>query len=69
MGEQANKVLLPIERINKVAHLLPVTALQDVNARMGDWVLSGGKHDDPYMEQQALYAERIANLVRGGQTV
>lgn len=69
MGNEASKALLPIERINNVAHLLPAVALQDINARMGDWVLSGGKHDDPYMHQQALYAERIASLVKGGQTV
>lgn len=69
MEKVAGKPLLPIERINKVAHLLPATALQDINARMGDWMLSGGKDDDPYMEQQALFAERVANSVRGDGTL
>ena len=33
--------------------------LEDVHRRIGDWLASGGKEDDPYIEQQLRYAKRF----------
>ncbi len=55
---------LPVDRINKVAHLLPVEALQDILKRMTDWKASGGGDNDSYMHQQARYAENLANALQ-----
>lgn len=49
----------PINEIHKIAHYLPVEALQDINQRIGDWLASGGKVDDPYIHQQLRYAQNI----------
>lgn len=51
---------LPIDRIHEVAHLLPIHILEDINKRMSDWKSMGGNDDDPYMHQQARYAEMVA---------
>jgi len=49
----------PIQEIAKIAHKLPIEAIQDINQRIGDWLASGGKEDDPYIYQQLRYAERF----------
>ena len=56
--------LSPLERINKVAHLLPIHVLEDIRTRMGDWMLGGGELNDPYMHQQARYAENVAESIQ-----
>lgn len=50
---------IPAERIAEIAHLLPHVVLADVAKRMRDWVESGGKDDDPYMQRQLDYAEKF----------
>lgn len=50
----------PLEEINSIAHLLPLPVLQDINQRIGDWLASGGKETDPYIEQQLRFARRFA---------
>lgn len=49
----------PIERINVIAHKLPIVALEDINNRIKDWIVSGGNKTDPYIYQQLMYAENI----------
>ncbi len=49
----------PIESINEIANLLPIEILEDVQKRMQDWCLSGGKEDDPYMFQQLQFAQAV----------
>ena len=57
-------------RINKVstfmayADQLPPDVLEDINQRMTDWLNSGGTMEDPYIQQQFSYAERVLNQVK-----
>ena len=57
-------------RINKVstfmayADQLPPDVLEDINQRMTDWLNSGGTMEDPYIQQQFSYAERILNQAK-----
>lgn len=51
---------LPIDEVKAVANLLPKEVLEDIEKRMLDWKLSGGKDNDPYMYQQSRYAKRVA---------
>ena len=58
----------PIQEIAKIAHKLPVEAMQDINQRIGDWMAMGGKDDDPYVWQQLRYARNVSELMeRRGQ--
>lgn len=50
---------LPIERLAEIAPDVPIMVLIDVKNRMGDWLLSGGNQDDPYMWKQVKFAERF----------
>ncbi|WP_179281606.1 DUF6877 family protein [Paenibacillus sp. VTT E-133280] len=49
----------PLEEITKIAHLLPLKVLQDINTRIGDWLASGGNETDPYIHQQLRFAKRF----------
>ncbi len=49
----------PIREIAKIAHQLPMVVLQDINKRITDWLASGGKEDDPYIEQQLRFAQNV----------
>lgn len=57
-------------RINKIstfmayADQLPPDVLEDINQRMTDWIQSGGTMEDPYIQQQFSYAERVLNQVK-----
>lgn len=57
-------------RINKVstfmayADQLPPEVLADINQRISDWLNSGGTMEDPYIQQQFNYAERILNQAK-----
>lgn len=53
----------PIKEIAKIAHNLPIEALQDINQRIGHWLASGGKDDDPYIHQQLRYAKGVSELM------
>ncbi len=41
-----------MREIAKISHQLPLVVLQDINKRITDWIASGGKEDDSYIEQQ-----------------
>ncbi|ERM17331.1 DUF6877 family protein [Brevibacillus laterosporus] len=48
-----------LEQITKITGQLPLEVLLDINQRIGDWLASGGKEDDPYVQQQLRFAERF----------
>lgn len=41
---------------------LPLCVLEDVNKRITDWLASGGKEADSYIQKQIEYAERVHSL-------
>jgi len=49
-----------IDRITELAPQVPAVVLEDVMNRIKDWIVSGGKEDDPYIEQQLRFVERVA---------
>ncbi len=53
----------PIQEIAKIAHKLPIEAIQDINQRIKDWTMYGGKEDDPYVWQQLRYARNVSELM------
>ncbi len=61
------KELTPVDRIAKVADLLPPEAIEDIQTRLGGWILAGGQTDDAYAVQQARFAENIAAEVLARQ--
>ncbi|MFS0594213.1 DUF6877 family protein [Cytobacillus horneckiae] len=48
--------------INKIAHLLPLEVLNDIDKRIGDWLATGGKESDPYIEQQLRFAKKFIKV-------
>lgn len=53
----------PILEIYALGPKLPFEVLVDIDKRIGDWLLSGGKHDDPYVWQQLRYAQGVSELM------
>ncbi|PFM90955.1 hypothetical protein COJ61_16430 [Bacillus thuringiensis] len=49
-----------IDRITEFATQVPAVVLEDVMNRIKDWIVSGGEEDDPYIEQQLRFVERVA---------
>lgn len=49
----------PMEELINIASKLPTEVLMDVHRRIGDWLASGGKETDPYIEQQVRYAKKF----------
>ncbi|KXY10350.1 DUF6877 family protein [Bacillus sp. FSL K6-0067] len=49
-----------IDRIMELAPKVPSVVLEDVMNRIKDWIVSGGKEDDSYIEQQLIFVERVA---------
>nr|DAV13460.1 MAG TPA: hypothetical protein [Caudoviricetes sp.] len=39
--------------------LIPVSVLQDVKSRISDWLASGGKETDHYIQQQIDYLKAV----------
>lgn len=58
-----------VDRIHVASTKLPnhvaVIVLTDVDSRITDWLSSGGKEDDPYIEQQVRYVENVALAYKG----
>lgn len=56
------------ERISEAASHIPgniaLVVLTDVEKRISDWKASGGKDEDPYMEQQVRYVENVADVFK-----
>lgn len=53
------------EALSKVPNEVSLLVLTDINKRITDWLSSGGKEEDPYIEQQVRYAENIAKAYEG----
>ncbi|EJE7235425.1 hypothetical protein FC976_08395 [Clostridium sporogenes] len=54
-----------VKDIVKYSKYIPISALLDIDKRIADWLVSGGKEDAPYVKQQFKYAENVVNLFRG----
>ena len=50
-----------LEELSKYSDRLPLDVYEDITKGVSDWVLSGGKVDDPYVKQQLRYAENVLN--------
>lgn len=48
-----------MDELISIANKLPAEVLIDVHRRIGDWLASGGKETDPYIEQQVRYAKKF----------
>ncbi|MEH7459599.1 DUF6877 family protein [Bacillus sp. JJ1127] len=49
-----------LDCISQLAPKLPRAVLEDVSNRIKDWIVSDGKEDNPYIEQQLRFVERVA---------
>ena len=47
------------DELASISHLISLPVLEDVNKRCGDWLATGGKHDDHYIHQQLRFAKRF----------
>lgn len=59
--EKEEEELNYLEQLMDIAPKLPSTVLQDVHARISDWLADGGKLADPYIKQQVDYAKKYLN--------
>lgn len=49
-----------LENIGNIhTDLIPLSVLQDVDKRISDWLATGGKEDDPYIQRQIKYLKRV----------
>ena len=50
---------MSLENIGNVhTDLIPLSVLQDVDKRISDWLATGGKEDDPYIQRQIKYQQK-----------
>lgn len=43
--------------------LIPIPVLQDVKSRISDWLASGGKETDSYIQRQINYLKAVERAV------
>lgn len=48
-----------MQQIEELITEMPLPVLKDVQQRLTDWASSGGKEDDPYVEQQLRYMKHV----------
>ncbi|MFD2867568.1 DUF6877 family protein [Kurthia populi] len=48
-----------MQQIEELISEMPLPVLKDVQRRLTDWASSGGKEDDPYVEQQLRYMKHV----------
>jgi len=53
----------PMQQIEELITEMPLPVLQDVSQRLDDWMLSGGKDDGPYVEQQLRYMKHVRHAL------
>lgn len=44
--------------------MIRINKIEDTNQRMTNWIQSGGTMEDPYIQQQFSYAERVLNQAK-----
>ncbi|MDR9857788.1 hypothetical protein RJP21_29790 [Paenibacillus sp. VCA1] len=49
----------PLHEIFMIAGQLPAEVLKDISQRIGDWLATGGKETDEYIEQQLRFAQKF----------
>ncbi|MFC3788341.1 DUF6877 family protein [Paenibacillus sp. GCM10012307] len=54
----------PMQELANISNRLPVDVLQDINQRIGDWLATGGKETDAYIEQQLRYAKNVIEAIK-----
>jgi hypothetical protein len=64
MGVNRMEKMNPMDEIIKISNELPLEVVKDIDKRIGDWLASGGKEDDPYIFQQLSYAKRIVKMLK-----
>ena len=53
-----------IKALNTInTRLIPISVLQDVKHRISDWLASGGKETDPYIQRQIDYLKVVEKSV------
>ena len=68
VGDALTSGVSPIFELHQIACELPISVLVDVKQRIGDWLASGGKENDPYIKQQVAYAQKVYDAMRGGDS-
>lgn len=43
---------------------IPIAVVDDVKKRIVDWLASGGKPEDPYVQQQLKYLKNVEKAVK-----
>ena len=54
----------PMEQIEELINEMPLPVLKDIQQRLTDWASSGGKDDDPYVEQQLRYLQNVSKAMK-----
>lgn len=54
----------PMEQIEELINEMPLPVLKDIQQRLTDWASSGGKDDDPYVEQQLRYLQNVSKAIK-----
>ena len=57
----------PILELYAMGQQIPLEVLTDVDKRIGDWLLSGGDINHPYVWQQVDYARKFVGREPNGQ--
>lgn len=56
---------MSLENIGNIhTDLIPLSVLQDVDKRISDWLATGGKEDDPYIQRQIKYLKQVEKAAR-----
>ncbi|CUP06463.1 Uncharacterised protein [Clostridium baratii] len=50
-----------MKELTKYSRELPIEVQEDIQRRIGDWILSGGSYEDSYIKQQFRYVEKLLN--------
>lgn len=53
-----------MEQIEELINEMPLPVLKDIQQRLTDWASSGGKDDDPYVEQQLRYLQNVSKAIK-----
>ncbi|MDU4910579.1 DUF6877 family protein [Clostridium baratii] len=48
-----------MKELTKYSRELPIEVQEDIQRRIGDWILSGGSYEDSYIKQQFRYVENF----------